>query len=152
VVRLSPEEELTLTRQVQELERLRVLRLALHPGKTAKQRLIQANLRPVVSMARRDQQRGLELLDLVQEGSLGLERGVERFNPTQGIRFSTDATGWIRQGITRALASQNRTIRQQQAALAQRLGCSLRLAELSSALGLSRAKHARSCFRLIFSI
>ena len=139
VARLTPEEELTLARHVQDHERLLVLRpadagdqneeavqdrwaeaagispaalrLALHRGRRAKERMIQANLRLVVAVARKYQQRGLDLLDLVQEGSLGLERGVERFDPTRGFRFSTYAYWWIRQGITRALASQSRTIR-----------------------------------------
>jgi len=137
VTLLSQEEELTLARLVQERERLlqlqpaesgepeaaqaawatraglspSQLRQALHRGSRARERMIQANLRLVVAVAKKYQRRGLELLDLVQEGSLGLERAVERFDPTRGFRFSTYAYWWIRQGITRALASQSRTIR-----------------------------------------
>ncbi len=88
-----------------------LLERAVTAGAEAKRRFIQANLRLVVSIAKRYQSFGLPLLDLVQEGNLGLIRAVEKFEHTRGCKFSTYATWWVRQAISRAIADKGRTIR-----------------------------------------
>jgi len=136
---LSHEQEITLGRQVQDLMVLENIELELESdlgekpevdlfaekagmsiiqlkkklksGRRAKERMVAANLRLVVSVAKKYTKRNMELLDLIQEGTIGLVRGVEKFDPTRGYKFSTYAYWWIRQGITRAIAEKSRSIR-----------------------------------------
>ncbi|MCC5661916.1 RpoD/SigA family RNA polymerase sigma factor [Nostoc sp. XA010] len=136
---LKPEEEIVYGRQVQEMIAIEQskneltqqldrkptmtelakaaekteaqVRAALRLGQKAKQKMVTANLRLVVSVAKKYQNRNLEFLDLIQEGAIGLQRGIEKFDPNLGYRLSTYAYWWISQAITRAIAEQSRTIR-----------------------------------------
>ena len=124
VALLTAEEEIDLAKRVEAgreavrllgtgdgHHQLPALRVVARGGELAHQRLVEANLRLVVSIAKRYSNRGLGLLDLVQEGNLGLIRAVQKFDYRRGYKFSTYATWWIRQSIGRAIADQGRTIR-----------------------------------------
>ena len=131
-------------------EEMALARRVVAGDERAKQRLIEANLRLVVQVARRYLNRGLPLSDLIEEGNLGLMRAVKKFDPSRNVRFATYATWWIRQAVSRALANQARTVRlpihvqmllgryvKEQQRLTQTLGRPPAAAELAAALGLS---------------
>jgi RNA polymerase primary sigma factor len=173
---LTAEEEVTLAKRIESgaesaarsavlltsggwddlaFEEQRVLRRSVADGERARQELTSANLRLVVSIAKRYVGRGVPILDLIQEGNLGLMRAVQKFDHTKGFKFSTYATWWIRQAITRAIADQSRTIRvpvhmvesinkvvRAQRALAQRLERDPTLLELASEVDLEEEKVA----------
>ncbi len=166
IPRLTPEQEIELGRQVQGLQKLyevrqstleqwekavnlshEELQSAIARGERAKRQMIEANLRLVVSIAQTYQNRGLDLSDLIQEGNLGLQRSVEKFDPSKGYRFSTYAYWWIRQAMSRAIALKSRTIRipthlteklnliqKTQRSLSQTLGRTATISEIAQAL------------------
>jgi len=188
---LTPEEEITLGRRVQQLMALELLQEELtvradgqapslstlaataqlsesalqqrqRAGRRAKERMISANLRLVVSIARNYTNSSVELADLIQEGTLGLVRAVEKFDPSRGYKFSTYAYWWIRQGITKAIAEKSRTIRlpgpihdalqklkRCHRDLSQALGRTPRLEELAEASGLSELDVREVMFRAL---
>ena len=132
--------------------------MIVRDGNRARNHLLVANLRLVVSLAKRYTGRGMPLLDLIQEGNLGLIRAVEKFDYTKGFKFSTYATWWIRQAISRGMADQGRTIRlpvhlveqvnklsRLKRELHQQLGRDATMAELAARVRASRRRRSPTC-------
>lgn len=154
-IALGREAELLLLREEQELsaEEQEPIRLLISDGEQAREHLIKANTRLVVAVAKHYANSSMPLLDMIQDGNLGLIKAIERFDYTRGVRFSTYATWWIRQAITRAVADQGRTIRvpiyisdqlrviiRASRELEQELGRPAQVSEISERIGVSEEK------------